>query len=337
MCNFANEITKSNIINKLDKNLFSDPNSNYNILIEEMDMANVKHMPYKIVTFNKRKHKKPAWITKGILRSIKYRDNLYTFMKMTNPNAKGYFVQKINLRTYNCILRRSIRAAKLIYYEILFNKYRNNTRKTWKTINDILSRPSKKKTLQKTFREGDFKITNNVEIANKFNSFFTNIGPCLARKIQNISSKCYSSYLKRHLVNPFKFHEINEETIIKIIDTFPAKTSCGYDGISLKQLKYIKCIIIESLTLIVRQILNTGIFPDKLKIAKVIPIFKNDDDTQFCNYRPISLLPVISKVIEKVMHNQIYSFFTEHRLFLCKPVWLQNRSINRICSFGSTR
>ena len=50
---------------------------------------------------------------------------------MTNPNATGYFVQKINLRTYNSILRRSIRATKLMYYEILFNKYRNNTRKTW--------------------------------------------------------------------------------------------------------------------------------------------------------------------------------------------------------------
>ena len=72
-------------------------------------------------------------------------------------------------------------------------------------------------------------------------------------------------------VSPFKFHEINEETIIKIIDIFTAKTSCGHDGISLKQ--YIKCIIIEPLTLIVRQILNTGIFPDKLKIAKVIQIF----------------------------------------------------------------
>ena len=90
-------------------------------------------------------------------------------MKMTNPNATGYFVQKMNLRTYNCILRRSIRAAKLMYYEILFNKYRNDKRKTWKTINGILYIPSKMKTLQKTFREGDFKITNNVEITNKCN------------------------------------------------------------------------------------------------------------------------------------------------------------------------
>ena len=93
-------------------------------------------------------------------------------MKMTNPNATGYFAQKINLRTYNCIIRRNIRAVKLMYYEIPFNKYRNDTRKTWRTINDILSRPSKMKTLQTTFREGDFKITNHVEIANKLNFFF---------------------------------------------------------------------------------------------------------------------------------------------------------------------
>ena len=96
-------------------------------------------------------------------------------MKLTHPIETGYFVQKSTLRTYNCILKRSIRAAKLIYYEIFFSKYGNNTRKTWKTINVILSRPIKKKTLQTSFTEGDFKITDNVEIANKFNKFFTNI------------------------------------------------------------------------------------------------------------------------------------------------------------------
>ena len=93
MCNFANEITKSNIINKLDKRIFSDPISN-NIPSEEMDMANVKHVPYKIV--------------------IKY-----SMDNQTNPSATGYFVQKINLRNYHCILFRSIRAAELMYYEIL--------------------------------------------------------------------------------------------------------------------------------------------------------------------------------------------------------------------------
>ncbi len=66
------------------------------------------------------------------------------------------------------------------------------------------------------------------------------------------------------------------------------------------------------ITLIINQMLNTGIFPHKLKIAKIIPIYKKDDETIFTNYRPISLLPTISKIFEKVIFKQIYSFFQEN-------------------------
>ncbi|KAI0212247.1 hypothetical protein LSAT2_002846, partial [Lamellibrachia satsuma] len=84
--------------------------------------------------------------------------------------------------------------------------------------------------------------------------------------------------------------------------------SSGFDGISSKLLKIIEPAIIKSLTLVINQVINTGIFPDKLKIAKVIPIFKNDDPTLFKNYRPISLLPTISKVLEKIIHNQLSAY-----------------------------
>ena len=96
----------------------------------------------------------------------------------------------------------------------------------------------------------------------------------------------------------------------QIIDNFPSKNSCGYDGISLRLLKFCKLTIIKPLMLIIRQVLNTGIFPDKLKIAKVIPIFKKGDEELFSNYRPISILPAISNIIEKVIYQQIYSFFS---------------------------
>ena len=76
--------------------------------------------------------------------------------------------------------------------------------------------------------------------------------------------------------------------------------------------------------LIIRQVLNTGIFPEKLKIAKVIPIFKKGDEEFFNNYRPISILPAISKIIEKVIYQQIYQFFQQNELFLRQSIWFQN-------------
>ena len=92
-------------------------------------------------------------------------------------------------------------------------------------------------------------------------------------------------------------------------------SSTGKDQISTNLLKQIKQCITPSLTLIINQMLNTGIFPDSLKIAKVIPLFKKGDDKILSNYRPISLLSSISKVFEKVIYNQIYCHFDTHNLF----------------------
>ena len=151
MSNFANEIINSNIMEKLDQNPLSGPNNKYNILMDVLENANVKHMLYQLVTFNKYKHKNSLWITNGILNSIKHRDNLHKQIKLTNPTSIGYSIKKINLKTYNCILKRSIRAAKLIYYEQLFNKYKNYTRKTWKSINNFFSNIQQKEIITNTF------------------------------------------------------------------------------------------------------------------------------------------------------------------------------------------
>ena len=101
----------------------------------------------------------------------------------------------------------------------------------------------------------------------------------------------------------------------KTINNLPTKNSCGYDDISSKLLKVIAPVIIKPLTLLINQVLNTGLFPDKLKIAKVIPIYKKGDPQLFENYRPISLLPTISKGLEKIIHKQLSSYFDEYGLF----------------------
>ena len=85
--------------------------------------------------------------------------------------------------------------------------------------------------------------------------------------------------------------------LVQIINNLPNKNSCGFDGISTIIMKSIKNGILKPLTLIINQIINTGVFPNKLKIAKITPVFKKDDRTLFTNYRPISLLTIFSKVI----------------------------------------
>ena len=91
--------------------------------------------------------------------------------------------------------------------------------------------------------------------------------------------------------------------------------SKGYDGLSTEHLKLINKDISKCLTLIINQSLNSGIFPDKLKIAKVTPIFKKGDNQIITNYRPISVLPVISKNFETVIHEQLSEYFVTNNLF----------------------
>ena len=96
-----------------------------------------------------------------------------------------------------------------------------------------------------------------------------------------------------------------------------AKSSCGHDGLSVKMFKQIKYEMSSSITLIINQSLTTGIFTERLKIAKVIPIYKKDDVKMFENYRPISILPAISKILEKIIFNQLHDYFQDNKLY-CK-------------------
>ena len=141
--NFANEIINSDILERLNKTSNADPNTNYNILHDSIERAKEAHLPDKIVKFKKHKHKKNGWITSGILRSIKHRDGMYKKLKGEKPNSHKYITIKTNLKTYNTILKRSIRLAKIDFYHSHFAKYKNDAPKTWSLINSIMNRTKK--------------------------------------------------------------------------------------------------------------------------------------------------------------------------------------------------
>jgi hypothetical protein len=185
---------------------------------------------------------------------------------------------------------------------------------TWKILNSILSRHSNKKEFPNHFTVNGKKVINKDEIANKFNDFFVNIGPELASKI---TSQAPNPHNLPHvnLVNSFYLSPTTTEEIISIIKILKPKTSCGYDGISPK---FIKSCSLHTIAAPLAHIANTsfrnGKFPTDMKKTKVIPIHKSNDPSQMNNYRPISLLPAFSKIIERLVHNRLTKYLTLHSL-----------------------
>ncbi len=107
--------------------------------------------------------------------------------------------------------------------------------------------------------------------------FFANIGNELANDINYSGTKDFTYYLRNRQNHKLTLNEVNEQTVTTIIDNLPAKSSCGYDDITSIFLKQLTTSIIKPLTIVINQVFNNGIFPDKLRIAKVVPIFKKGD------------------------------------------------------------
>ena len=162
-------------------NEIEDPNKNYNTLINKIIELKDKHFLTKYVKFNKHKHKKHKWITNGIIKSIKHRDKLSLSLKRTNRNNPKYNTMKQNLKTYNGVLKKSIRAAKTEHYFEVFEKYKNDLKLTWKNINELISKRSKKEIRQ--IKVNGTTITDKKQMAEEFNKFFANIGYKLASTI----------------------------------------------------------------------------------------------------------------------------------------------------------
>ena len=213
------------------------------------------------------------------------------------------------------IVKDNIRAAKREYYFKTFTSQKNDMKKTWKTIDETLNRRKNKSKFPSEFIVNNRSIADQKEIADQFNIFFSNIGSTLSDSIEIADSTLdFTDYLNNPTEHHFNFNTITESETLSIINKLKNKNSSGKDEISNKLLKSIKDEIAKPLTIIINQSLKTGVFPDALKIAKVKPLYKKGDNFCLNNYRPISLLPTISKIFERVMFTQLYSYLNANNL-----------------------
>ena len=310
---FKDYLISENIMNKLDRSIHSDPNNNYAIFNDILQKGQNLYMPLRKVKFNKKKHRKSLWITQGIIRSINFRNKLYQKLKTLNIDDPMYNTLHINLKTYNRILKKIIREAKKSYYETVLLKYKHDIKNTWIVIKELLNREKSIDCFPEFVMVGERKLTDQQEIVNAFNDYF--IGQGRDPLSSDNQDRSYTDYLENPCANDYQFELITCEDTLKIINGLKTKTSYGIDKLSTKLLKEIKHELLNPITLIINQSLNNGIFPDLLKIAKISPIYKKDDKTKLSNYRPISLLPSISKIFEKVICNQIHCHFKSNNLF----------------------
>ena len=176
---------------------------------------------------------------------------------------------------------------------------------TWRVLNVIMNR------LPSTFKINNREIFNPKEIANRICEYFTNIGPDLAKNIP-ASANSHQSYLKGNFVESLFFDSASQQEIIDLVNDLRSGTVAGYDTISVSIVKESIRIISEPLTHIINLSIQSGIVPDRMKIARVISIFKSGDSSLLTNYRSVSVLPVFSKLLDKVVYNRILKYLDKH-------------------------
>ena len=323
LCNYEIENKKSDPV-KYVRNL---KNENVSLLIESLsqemwnnvlqsDDVNVAYINF-IETFSKlynlhcpvkKAHakgiyKKP-WITNGLKNACRKKNGLYRSFLRERTHTSEY-----RYKTYKNKLTSILRLAEKAYYSKMLLEKRGNIKETWAILNTVLGKQRKSVNYPTHLMQRDIHITSKENMANEFNTFFTNVGPNLANDItepdENIS---IYDYLGESIEQSLFMRPVDEEEVITTVTGCTKKRSADFEDISMDTVAKVVSVICKPLAHICNISFKTGVFPSRMKIAKVIPMFKSGTKTDVTNYRPISLLPQFSKILEKLFLTRINSF-----------------------------
>jgi hypothetical protein len=226
-----------------------------------------------------------------------------------------YDIVKTNLNSL-------VQHAKNLHETTIFKKCENNPKKMWEFTNDILGR--KKKNNIDCLKHNDILITEGGEISsaigNHFQSLFNTIEDNHTHIIQNEFLNYFGPESRYNTASitqdtgSFHISNIEEEEVSLVIKSLNEIKSPGYDEISVKAVKIAAPYIINILTHIFNHSVNTGEFPEKMKVAKLMALHKKDDKTNLENYRPISILPIFSKVFEKLVQGRLIKYLLNNNI-----------------------
>ena len=204
---------------------------------------------------------------------------------------------------------------KVVYYTNRISEKIENTKKMWGIINEILKKQKKRGSIITHINVNGVKTYDSRKIANEFGNFYSTLGYNLSTKIKGGMSNI-SHYLGKIPTNPNSMimHPTSQNEIKQLIAKLLNKSSSGHDGMSNKLLKLLGSSISYLLAIIFNQSISEGIYPNQMKLAEVIPLYKGKENDHIINYQPISLLVTMSKVIEKLVYQRTIKFIEKHEL-----------------------
>ena len=285
--------------------LLNDPdvNKNFEIFYDTFEKTYNECFPIVSKTISSKRYEKP-WLSSGLLTSIQNKNKMFKNFKIGQISENEY-------KSYKNRLVNLLKTAKKRYYINLFNNFKTNTRKLWHALNKLTG---------KNYRQSkiDNLIVNNEviykprEISETFNNFFANVSSDLAKQLPNSESDPLK-YLNTRNPMSMPVPEASISDISTVIKSLKSK-KCRTDDFSPSLLKRTCHLIATPLTMLFNQSVQQGKFPQKLKNAKVIPLYKKGAKSDINNYRPISLLNIFSKIFEKVMKKKLLNFIDSHKI-----------------------
>ena len=263
------------------------------------------HMPLKKkrIKYNTQ----PKWLTPDLLELMKSRDQKLKKAKRSNSPEDW-----LDLKRAKNKVTATIRSAKKKFFHKSFEENRANPKQLWSIIRQ-LSGKNKNANGVVFLEENGKHIRDPAQIAEIFNNHFSD----LAKNLTGCNINDFDPFVVYDLVRKLDlntklvFPEMTTEQTLKLIQAISSNKATGIDGLSARLLKIAAPAIAPSLTKLMNICITTGVFPSAWKVARITPLYKADAKSDKNNYRPVSVLPVLSKVLERHMHNHTYSFLKD--------------------------
>lgn len=274
--------------------------------------------PYKMKSI-KNSSNTNGWYNEELSNIKKMLDKLHWVQKRTNdPNLR------LQYRELQKTYRHKVNSTKKSFFLNKINSSENKTKAIWNIVNEKLNR--NRKNQSPILLKIDEKIISDpTEVATEFAKHFTTVS---SRKLHQIYGNPSSSCTVHPIVSQsIGIVPIGEDEVLKVIKNLRNKNSAGIDDLNVKLIKSIYTFILPPLTYLINRSLDEAVFPQILKTANVVPIYKKNEHENIENYRQISILSIFSKIFERIVYNKIMNYLLKYRILsVAQHGFLQGRS-----------